>query len=73
VHLRDETGADHLVLADMGCRNTLFNASAQSGAFFATDLLRAGLRAFRVELTDQPAHTVAPLLQRYRYTTGVVL
>ena len=31
MHLRDQEGADHLVLADMGCRNTVFNAQAQSG------------------------------------------
>lgn len=31
LHLRDQGGADHLVLADMGCRNTVFNAKAQSG------------------------------------------
>ena len=32
LHLRDSGGADHLVLADEGCRNTVFNAQAQSGA-----------------------------------------
>ena len=32
LHLRDGGGADHLVLADEGCRNTVFNAQAQSGA-----------------------------------------
>ena len=32
LHLRDAQGADHLVLADEGCRNTVFNAQAQSGA-----------------------------------------
>ena len=31
VHLRDGSGKDHLVLADKGCRNTVFNAQAQSG------------------------------------------
>ena len=31
VHLRDGNGKDHLVLADEGCRNTVFNAQAQSG------------------------------------------
>lgn len=35
VHLRDSQGSDHLVLADMGCRNTVFNAQAQSGARLA--------------------------------------
>ena len=34
VHLRDANGKDHLVLADEGCRNTVFNAQAQSGKCF---------------------------------------
>ena len=32
MHMRDATGADHLVLADMGCRNTVFNAQARARA-----------------------------------------
>ena len=40
VHLRDTDGADHLVLADMGCRNTVFNTQAQSGAQFAQHLMQ---------------------------------
>jgi len=66
VHLRDSAGADHLVLADMGCRNTVFNAQAQSGAHFATQLLQAGFSSFRVELVDEPMHQVKPLLNGYR-------
>ncbi len=66
VHLRDDKGADHLLLADMGCRNTLFNAAAQSGAFYLSDMLKAGIRHYRVELVDQPAEVVAPLLENYR-------
>ncbi|MEW5305320.1 MAG: hypothetical protein WDW36_007868 [Sanguina aurantia] len=65
LHLRDQAGADHLVLADMGCRNTVFNAKAQSGLFHAPTLLRSGFRTLRVELVDEPAEYVAPLLQGY--------
>ena len=36
VHLRDGNGKDHLVLADEGCRNTVFNAQAQSGKHLAS-------------------------------------
>jgi hypothetical protein len=53
VHLSDPQGNDHLVLADMGCRNTVFNARAQSGAFYLDDLREAGYRSFRVELVDE--------------------
>mmetsp|Transcript_51493 Transcript_51493/g.164674 ORF Transcript_51493/g.164674 Transcript_51493/m.164674 type:complete len:1020 (+) Transcript_51493:230-3289(+) len=66
VHLRDGAGKDHLVLADMGCRNTVFNAQAQSGADFVPRLAAAGYRYFRVELVDEPAEAVGPLLDNYR-------
>ena len=66
VHLRDGDGKDHLVLADMGCRNTVFNASAQSGAEYIGEMVVAGIRHFRVELVDEPAKVVAPLMEAYR-------
>jgi len=65
VHLRDHDQKDHLVLADMGCRNTVFNAQAQSGATFVSQLQRAGFTSFRIELVDEPAHQVKPLLEGY--------
>jgi len=34
VHLRDRVGMEHPLRADVGCRNTLFNAVAQTGAQF---------------------------------------
>jgi len=66
VHLRDHTGKDHLVLADQGCRNTVFEGMAQSGLPFLTDLVHSGYGCFRIELVDQPAAAVAPLLEGYR-------
>lgn len=44
VHLRDGDGADHLVLADMGCRNTVFNAQAQTALAHLDTLTGAGIR-----------------------------
>ena len=66
VHLRDAESKDHLVLADMGCRNTVFNAQAQSGAEYLPDLMDAGVRHFRVELVDEPGSVVRDLLEAYR-------
>ncbi|KAK9825658.1 hypothetical protein WJX81_006317 [Elliptochloris bilobata] len=66
VHLRDAAGADHLVLADEGCRNTVFNAAAQSGLWHLADLRAAGYGAFRVELAAETGGDVAPLLEAYR-------
>lgn len=66
LHLRDPGGKDHLVLADQGCRNTVFEGSAQSGLHFLRPLVAAGFGVFRIELVDQPAQFVAPLLEGYR-------
>jgi len=53
VHLRDRVGQLHRLGADAGCRNTLFNGRAQSGARFFGALREAGLGRFRVELLDE--------------------
>jgi U32 family peptidase len=53
VHLRDRVGMMHPLKADVGCRNTLFNAVPQTGAQFYRDLAAAGLRTYRVELLEQ--------------------
>ena len=66
VTLRDRVGAEHLLKADAGCRNTLFNARAQTGAEFASELLGLGVGRFRVEFVDEDAATVTRTLSRYR-------
>jgi putative protease len=50
VHLRDRVGQKHRLMADVGCRNTLFNGRAQTGARFYDDLRTTGLAKFRIEL-----------------------
>ncbi len=52
VKLRDRVGMEHRLHADVGCRNTLFNATPQSGAEIVPQLLERGVRHFRVELLD---------------------
>lgn len=53
LQLRDRVGVRHPVHADAGCRNTMFNAQAQTGASFFHDLQEAGLRRYRLELLDE--------------------
>ncbi len=50
IGLRDEHGDVHPVLADVGCRNTLFHHRAQTAADWLRSLREAGVRNFRVEL-----------------------
>ena len=65
VDLKDRAGAAHPLVADVGCRNTVYNAAAQSAAEYVPRMLKAGVRDFRVELLRESAAEVAPLLERY--------
>jgi len=65
VHLRDRVGIEHPLRADVGCRNTLFNATAQSGATYYPDLLRAGFRTFRIELLEEDPSRSHEILATY--------
>ena len=53
VELRDRIGMSHPLKADVGCRNTLYNAVPQSAAEAIPALLERGVRHFRVELLDE--------------------
>ncbi|HAN98067.1 MAG TPA: hypothetical protein DCQ98_11865 [Planctomycetaceae bacterium] len=59
VHLRDRIGMEHRLKADVGCRNTLFNAVPQSGAEVVHDLVRRGVGRLRIDLLDEsPAEAI---------------
>jgi U32 family peptidase len=66
VKLRDRIGAEHPLKADVGCRNTLFNATPQSAAELVPRLLEEGVRQFRIELLDDSPRQVRRLLSLYR-------
>lgn len=66
VRLRDRVGVEHPVLADVGCRNTVFQARAQSGASFIERFREAGLWRFRVELLNESAVDSRAVIQAYR-------
>jgi len=66
VRLRDHLGAAHPVKADAGCRNTVFNARAQTGAEYFPQFVQSGLRRFRVEFLDEDHDEVLRILERYR-------
>lgn len=70
VHLKDRVGQLHRLQADVGCRNTLFNGRAQTGARFFNALLGAGLKQFRIELLDEDKATALRSIQTYRQFVG---
>lgn len=65
VALRDRVGALLPLKADAGCRNTVFNPRAQTGAEFADRLLALGARDFRVEFVDESPAEVLRTVAAY--------
>jgi putative protease len=65
VALRDRVGAELPLRADAGCRNTVFNNRAQTGAEYVARLLELGARSFRVEFVNEDAAEVGRTLTRY--------
>ncbi len=73
VKLRDRIGMEHPLVADVGCRNTLFNAVPQSASEAVPQLLAAGVRSFRVELLDATGPALRDVLDLYqRLLAGAV-
>jgi putative protease len=55
VALRDSNGRAHPVLADVGCRNTVFGAEAQEASAHMNAWLESGIRHFRLEFAHESA------------------
>jgi putative protease len=66
VRLKDRVGAEHPLKADVGCRNTVFNALAQSGADYVQRMLELGVRHFRIEFVNESPGTVAKTIAKYQ-------
>lgn len=65
VELTDRVGASFPVHPDTGCRNTVFNSVAQSGAEYIGRMVPLGVRRFRIDLLRETPEQVGPLLDRY--------
>ncbi|MBI2195318.1 MAG: U32 family peptidase [Planctomycetes bacterium] len=65
VEMRDRAGAANPVIADAGCRNTVFNAVAQSASEYVPRMKALGIRRFRVELLRQTREETRVLLDTY--------
>ena len=66
VRLRDRVGAEHPLKADAGCRNTVYNSRAQTGAEFADRMVALGARSFRIEFLNEDADELQRTIGRYR-------
>ncbi|QIR41144.1 U32 family peptidase [Tolypothrix sp. PCC 7910] len=65
VKLRDRVGSEHVLKADVGCRNTVFNGTAQTGAEYVQRLIDLGLRHFRIEFVNETPAQVSKTIHCY--------
>ncbi len=66
VALRDQNGRAHPVLADVGCRNTVFGAEAQQASQHLALWRRAGIRHFRLEFAHETGEQVERIAQAFK-------
>jgi U32 family peptidase len=66
VKLRDRVGALHPLKADVGCRNTLYNAVPQTTAEYLPRLKKHGVRFLRIELLDDSPKAVERTIKLYQ-------
>lgn len=65
VELRDHAGRSHPVMADAGCRNTVFGAEAQEASAHLELWRAAGIRHFRLEFVHESAAQVTQIARLF--------
>ncbi|MFM7362917.1 MAG: DUF3656 domain-containing protein [Cuspidothrix sp.] len=66
VKLRDRVGSEHILKADAGCRNTVYNATAQTGAEYVQRLISLGLQHLRIEFLNETPEQVHETVHYYQ-------
>jgi len=65
VALRDHNGRAHPVMADVGCRNTVFGAEAQEASRHLSLWQAAGIHHFRLEFVHESGEQVTQVTQAF--------
>jgi putative protease len=65
VALRDTAGRAHPVMADVGCRNTVFGAEAQDASLHLEAWRAAGIARFRLEFAHESADQVTAVTRAF--------
>jgi len=65
VELKDPSGRGHPVMADVGCRNTVFGAEAQEASLHFDEWRRAGVRHFRLEFVHESGDQVKRVVRAF--------
>jgi len=68
VALRDSTGRQHPVMADVGCRNTVFGAEAQEASAHLDAWRAAGIRHYRLEFVHESGEQVREITAAFGAT-----
>jgi putative protease len=68
IALKDPAGRAHPVMADVGCRNTVFGAEAQEGSKHFDSWRRAGIRHFRLEFVHESGDQVRRVVEAFDST-----
>ena len=63
---QNRAATEHILQADAGCRNTVFNGVAQTGAEYVHSLIKLGVRTFRLEFVNESPQQVGRSIQRYQ-------
>lgn len=66
ITLADGQGRQHPVLADVGCRNTVFNAEMQFDASWIDQWREAGIGHFRIEMVHQSGDEVEKAITAFQ-------
>lgn len=66
VALRDQSGRAHPVMADVGCRNTVFGAEAQEASAHLDAWRAAGIAHFRLEFVHETADQVTNVAEAFQ-------
>jgi putative protease len=70
VELRDHAGRSHPVMADVGCRNTVFGAEAQEASGHLDLWRAAGIRHFRLEFVHESGAQVKEVARLFALALG---
>jgi putative protease len=66
VKIRDRVGSEHILKADAGCRNTVYNGTAQTGAEYVQKLIGLGLQHLRIEFLNETPAQVQETIHYYQ-------
>lgn len=64
--LRDSSGRSHPVMADVGCRNTVYGAQAQDASPYLERWLNEGVKHFRFEFVHETAEQIKNITSAYQ-------